>query len=149
MSTTQFPTVPAAPKVGWLLRSICAGIAITLIALWGLAANLVPSTSGMGTHQQLGLPPCSARVLYGVPCPACGMTTSWAFLTRGEFLAACQANIGGVAFGLLTVGLIPVTAWTAVRGYRYQDRTLWTIVIGLSAAMLLATAQWGFRLLTE
>ena len=34
----------------------------------------------MGTHQQLGLPPCNFVTLTGYPCPACGMTTSFALL---------------------------------------------------------------------
>ncbi|NBO19844.1 MAG: DUF2752 domain-containing protein, partial [Proteobacteria bacterium] len=44
---------------------------------------LTPDARGLGTHEQLGLPPCGFYLWYGLPCPSCGMTTSWPhFLTR-------------------------------------------------------------------
>src|SRR5947209_2100708 len=45
-----------------------------LIGLLATAACLTPSPRGMGTHQQLGLPPCTVVQWFGVRCPSCGMT---------------------------------------------------------------------------
>ena len=61
----------------------------------GGARCLVPDPRGLGTHQQLGLPPCTFRVLFGRPCPACGMTTAWANVLRGRLPPALRANVTG------------------------------------------------------
>jgi hypothetical protein len=76
--------------------------ALGLLAPLGVAAMLHPDSRGFGTHQQLGLPPCTFRVLFGRRCPSCGMTTSWAYLVRGQIVAAAAANVGGALLGLIT-----------------------------------------------
>ena len=43
------------------------GVGATLIL--GVAAWLSPSTDGIGTHQQLGLPQCGWIVAADLPCP--------------------------------------------------------------------------------
>ena len=40
-------------------------LALGLLAPLGVAAMLRPDGRGFGTHQQLGLPPCTFRVLFG------------------------------------------------------------------------------------
>ena len=62
--------------VGWPLEWPCLALAPLVIA-----AALSPSNAGHGTHRQLGLPACGWQTNMGLPCPTCGMTTS--FLTRG------------------------------------------------------------------
>ena len=59
-----------------------AMVAIGLLLPLGAAVRLQPAREGLGTHQQLGLPPCTFRVLFDRPCPSCGMSTSWAHLVR-------------------------------------------------------------------
>ena len=49
----------------------------------------------MATHTQLGMPPCNFVVMTGKPCPACGMTTSFALLVRGDVGASLRANWAG------------------------------------------------------
>jgi hypothetical protein len=44
-----------------------------LIALLATARWLTPDARGLGTHEQLGLPPCGFYLWYGLPCPSCGM----------------------------------------------------------------------------
>lgn len=73
------------------------------LALLGLLATtrwLSPDSRGLGTHEQLGLPPCGFYLLYGFPCPSCGMTTSWSWLTRGNFTEAVRQHFGGALFGV-------------------------------------------------
>lgn len=77
------------------------------------AAMLTPSASGHGTHTQLGLPPCGFLVLTGYPCPGCGLTTSFAHMTRLQFIGATHANPFGVILFLVSFFTIPV----AVRGF--------------------------------
>ena len=92
---------PGATGFGWRRR------AVGLLGLLAIAAMLKPSPLGHGTHQQLGLPPCTFWVLFGRPCPTCGMTTAWAHLVRGQWVDACRANLGGALLGLLAMVAAP------------------------------------------
>jgi hypothetical protein len=66
------------------------GLAVGLLCLAPLvtAALLRPDPSGMGTHMALGLGACSFPRMFGIPCPTCGMTTSWAWFARGDLPAS-------------------------------------------------------------
>lgn len=69
----------------------------------GLAASLTPDPSGMGTHRQLGLGGCSMLVATGVPCPMCGMTTTFAHLAHLHVLEAVATQPFGVVLFTLTL----------------------------------------------
>ena len=58
---------------------------LTLVSLLAVAGSLQPSPAGLGTHEQLGLPSCTFRWLFGMRCPSCGMTTSWSHAMRGQW----------------------------------------------------------------
>ncbi|MGV3484744.1 MAG: DUF2752 domain-containing protein [Planctomycetaceae bacterium] len=120
--------------------------AVLLACPLAIAAHLRPATAGLGTHQQLGLPPCTARSLWGVRCPACGMTTSWSHLVRGEVRRSLQANAGGTALGLVTFSVI-----TALVGHAATARVprrgwyvwlAWSLVV----ALVLAVSDWVWRM---
>ena len=49
----------------------------------------------METHRQLGLPPCTFKEMTGLPCPSCGMTSSFALLVRGDVMNSLRANAVG------------------------------------------------------
>lgn len=118
-------------------------VAMTPLAL---AARLSPDPTGLGTHQQLGLPPCSSRLLWDMRCPACGMTTSWAHLVRGEVLESVRANPGGMLLGLVAAGLSLVLSFSSVRGEVPRRRWAVALAWSLGAAMFLAVTDWGLRL---
>jgi hypothetical protein len=130
-----------------LERGAMAIIAIVLTGLLVTAAILTPNPAGSGTHQQLGLPPCTMKFLFGIPCPACGMTTSWALVLKGHPLQAMNANAGGVLLAIISL----VSAITLLR-YAYRGTSSaspWFtqfLVWSLSGALAVATAQWLFRL---
>jgi len=67
----------------------------------GVAGLLRPAPQGHGTHQQLGLPPCTFLVLFGKPCPSCGMTTAWANLVHGHLGAALRTHVTGTVLAVL------------------------------------------------
>ncbi len=124
-------------------------LALAPLALLVTAATLTPDERGHGTHQQLGLPPCTFYMIFQRPCPACGMTTSWAWLLRGKIERALAANAGGT---LLAVLSLLGAAWLLVSAFR--GRWLggwpseWTLA-GIAGIVSLVTAgQWIWRLLT-
>jgi len=111
-----------------------------------IATQLRPAVAGLGTHQQLGLPPCTVRMLWGIRCPACGMTTSWAHLVRGQWRQSLAANAGGFALGLLDLALaMGLVGHSAVA--RLPSRE-WAVLLSLALSVSLAIAlvDWGWRL---
>lgn len=75
--------------------ALAAGV---LIAAWLLR----PDAAGFGTHEQLLVIPCAFRWITGLPCPMCGMTTSFTLMARCEPLAALGANVLGPPLYLAT-----------------------------------------------
>jgi hypothetical protein len=119
-----------------------------LLSLLVLAARLSPDPRGLGTHQRLGLPPCSFLQLTGWRCPSCGMTTSWAHLVRGQIVASVRSNAGGTLLGLTCLVLAP---WALVSGLRGRwlgkplgERAALALVLLL---LIVTTADWLIRVL--
>jgi hypothetical protein len=91
------PVASAGERAVW--ASLCA-IASGVIAL---SFVLTPDPAGVGTHRQLGLPPCAFLHLTSLPCPGCGLTTSFAHMARLELTSAVAAHPLGVPLFLLTL----------------------------------------------
>jgi hypothetical protein len=127
-----------------------------LLAAWGLflaagfslAATLEPDSRGYGTHQRLGLPPCTTRALLGIPCPSCGMTTSFANFVRGRFFQVTRANASGVLLAAVCAVQLPWIAVSVARGrlwgVRRPERLAVAVVVPLA---LVCLVEWGFRLI--
>ena len=98
-------------------RRVLLGIAgLGLSCVWGVALWLPPHPRGFGTHQALGLPPCTVVQWTGERCPSCGMTTSWALLIRGQLRKSAEANVGGMLLGLVALAAVPWTLASAGQG---------------------------------
>lgn len=93
-------------------RTILLGMALVLLSVFIVALLLNPDPRGYGTHQQLGLPPCTFQFLFGRPCPGCGMTTCFAHFVRGQFLQAVHANPAGAVLAVVCALLIPWSLWS-------------------------------------
>jgi hypothetical protein len=135
-------------EISGQLRLVFGAIGLGLVFLLVIAAALKPSPYHLGTHQQLGLPPCSFLVIFGIPCPTCGMTTAWADLMHGELILAFQANISGV---LLAVSAILAAPWlmiSAVRGRWLGWKPTGTVVAYVAGMIILISlVQWAYHLL--
>ena len=99
-------------------RLCCVGIAAAAGGLLIIAASLIPSGRHLGTHRQLGLPPCGFAMMTGLPCPTCGMTTAFAHTVRGQFIEAIRSQLVGFLLALATAGFGLVAASAAVTGRR-------------------------------
>lgn len=72
-----------------------------------IAYLLTPDPSGIGTHRHLGLPACPFYTLTGLICPACGLTTSLAYLLKGQVDFALGAHpLGPLLYLLLLLASV-------------------------------------------
>lgn len=142
-------TVRDASRLGALSRVALGVFALVLAGLWVTASQLTPDGSGLGTHRQLGLPPCSSRVLLNMRCPACGMTTSWAHLARGDLFRSAASNAGGCLLGLLALAIVPAAAWIAAKGSRPSEQSILCLAVGLVAVLAVTLVDWIARLAVQ
>jgi len=75
-------------------------LALGCLVLLFTAASIRPSPSGVGTHEGLGLRECQFLETTGLPCPSCGMTTSWAWFVRGNLAASFYIQPMGFVLAL-------------------------------------------------
>lgn len=134
------------PSLDRVQRAFLGLVGIGLGCLWGAAAWLSPSPEGFGTHQGLGLPPCTIVQWTGTRCPSCGMTTSWAWLIRGRPDRSAQANFGGFLLGLAALASCPFTLVTAWRGRWWgfvpDERRMILVLLGIITITLI---DWAVR----
>jgi hypothetical protein len=76
-----------------------------------VARLLRPAARGVGTHEQLGLPPCVFLHLTGIPCPSCGLTTSFAHAARLHFYEAFIVQPFGFILFCLTALGVPLSLY--------------------------------------
>lgn len=129
------------------LRAAAAGIGLILGVLLCVAAVLKPNVRGRGTHEQLGFPPCSIVTLFGVPCPSCGMTTSWANLVRGRVIAAWKANAGGTLLAMAAIWAAPWLMASAAVGRWVAWTPRSDVAVVVSVLIFVVTlVDWTLRL---
>src|SRR5262245_30516557 len=97
-----------------------AVVFFSLLAL-AIARHLHPSPRGLGTHEQLGLPPCPFLLLTGIPCPSCGLTTSFALAARLDFLSSLTVQPFGFIAFCLTLLAIPISIFLIRRQISWHD----------------------------
>ncbi|MEZ6137102.1 MAG: DUF2752 domain-containing protein [Pirellulaceae bacterium] len=135
---------PLSRTLRWTSLLAGAGVLTLLIT----ARILEPSAAGYGTHQQLGLPPCTSVALFNMRCPACGMTTSWALMVRGRWIESATVNAGGFLLSLIALAYLPISCYFFFWGR--SSRRGWVslaLAIGLMAALIVAIVQWCVHML--
>jgi hypothetical protein len=135
----------------WVRMSL-ALMAVFLVAGFSLAAWLNPYKDGRvwleETHRQLGLPPCTFRALTGMPCPSCGMTSSFALLMHGDLGNSLRANFAGTALAVFFMALVPWCLVCSVRGKVVLVRSWdWVLVRIVLVFLVLLLLRWGMVLL--
>jgi Protein of unknown function (DUF2752) len=136
-----------AKALGRWVRGSLAGMALGLVLVFYTAYRLDPYQNGrprmMETHLQLGLPPCNFKVMTGLPCPSCGMTTSFALLVRGDLGNSLRANAVGTLLAVFCLAFIPWSLYCAARGrslfiVSMERAILWTVLV----FMVLLLVRW-------
>jgi di/tricarboxylate transporter len=123
-----------------LVAGLCLGVLL-------VAGSLRPAAGGLGTHTQMGLPPCSVKVMHDMPCPTCGMTTAFALAAHGRLIEAFVVQpFGailalGLAMAVVVGGYVAVTGAAVGRWLRplRSSSTLW-VVLGM------LVAAWGYKI---
>ena len=125
---TAAPLPSALPASGSQLQSraiaalfFAASMGVLLLAFW-----LHPSTGGVGTHKQLGLPACGLLESTGVPCATCGMTTSFSLAAHGRLIDSFINQPGGGMLAIVTAMVAVAGGFTLMTGV-----SLWPMVSGL------------------
>lgn len=122
------------------------------LAITGLGAIIAPAIFWPAADEHvtlLGHPwgeTCGFYLLFGLPCPQCGMTRSWLWIARGDVVRALQYSPGGTTLWLWLVaaGGIGVfrlatgrhDAWAPSKRLMSAWTMFWTI--GLWAGVWLA-----------
>ena len=133
--------------VGFLGRLLALTISAACLTVMVVATLLIPSPTGMGTHTQLGLDQCYFALRTGIPCPSCGMTTSYSWLARGNFPASFYVQPMGAVLGLATI----VTFWAALY-IAATGRSIYRLIaLGptryyVPTIVALAIAAWAWKI---
>ena len=153
LSTNPDPGRPRQGPLTWGVRVALVLVFVVLAGVVGLSVWLDPYDGEgrprtMETHTQLGLPPCTFKVLTGKPCPSCGLTTSIALLAHGDPVNSVRANWVGTLMALFGLAVLPWAAACLVRGrllgVRSLERALtWAVAFFLALLLL----RWAVLLL--
>lgn len=77
---------------------------------------LTPDARGYGTHEHLFLPPCYFKYFLNISCPACGLTTAFAYLAKGQLFEAFHTHWMSPLIFILFVFLFLYSLICLVRG---------------------------------
>ncbi|MCI0702142.1 MAG: DUF2752 domain-containing protein [Planctomycetia bacterium] len=148
--------VRPARRTKLFVRATLVAVALALAGVFAVAFWLNPYDADgqprtMATHTQLGMPPCNFVVMTGKPCPACGMTTSFALLVRGDVSASLRANWVGTTIALIWATLMLWALASAVRARplfipRGRGELITTVIVG--TVLVLMLTRWGIVLIS-
>jgi hypothetical protein len=133
------------------VRAALIVIALSLIGIFAIAIALDPYKDGKvwlaETHRQMGLPPCTFKDITGLPCPSCGMTSSFALAIRGDLVNSLQANWVGT---LLALGCLAFIPWGIVCAFKGRLLLIGSfenlLIYGVLAFVLLMLGRWAIVL---
>jgi hypothetical protein len=134
-----------------LILLVLAGVWLTVFVI---AALLNPynddgTPKTMGTHRgpPLNLPDCTFKEFTGIPCPSCGMTTSFSLLIHGDVWNSLRANYAGTALASLGLLFLPWSFVSAWRGRLMFVQSLEMTLFRLSIAFIvLLFTHWGIAI---
>jgi hypothetical protein len=135
------------PRLSFLLRLVAIGVAVGCLTVLVIAGLLSPSPAGVGTHTAMNYPACDFLRRTGLPCPSCGMTTSFAWFARGNLLASLYVQPMGMVLAMLTAVAFWVSLYMGLTGK--PALRLLRFVPGryyLFPLFGLAIAAWGWKM---
>jgi len=89
--------------------------------------------------------PCIFRLIFGIPCPACGLTRAFILISQLRFVDAMRMNIlsvplflGGIVYFVCAVSET-FTGKEVLRGFNIMLARCWVIAF---AAVLVGVSWW-------
>jgi hypothetical protein len=143
----RFPRLETASKApaSARVRVRGAAVAAACAGVLAVAASLVPSADGYGTHRQLGIPQCSFLARTGYPCPTCGATTSVALAVRGRFGAAWKAHPFGLLLAAALAAAALVGAAEALTGRPRFPTGCKPLLLAAGMLLVALAGSWGWK----
>ena len=111
-----YSSVGGPREMSWRQRVIALAVGAGCLGMLVMAARLTPSPDGYGTHLEMGLQQCAFLARTGLPCPSCGMTTSWAWFVRGNIVASLYVQPMGTVLAVVAVWCVWVGIYVGVTG---------------------------------
>src|SRR5512143_508961 len=127
-------------------KSVAVGLLAAACTVLAVAFCLHPAACGYGTHTQLGLPPCNFQRLTHLPCPSCGLTTSFAYAIRFHFREAFLVSPFGLMAFFGTMALVPSAIfllWRRVSFRRITESVHFSKAVYVTTALYLLS--WIFK----
>jgi hypothetical protein len=137
----------AVPNLGIVPRFFAFAVALGCATVLLIAAWLTPDPRGIGSHTELGMPRCEFAYRTGIPCPSCGMTTSFAHFARGNIAASFYVQPMGFVLAVLTSAAFWVSLYMGITGKPVH--LLLRIIPSsyyLLPLMFFAIAAWGWKI---
>ena len=144
--TTRRTTAAQLPIAGRLVALAAALASLTVLLV---AAYVKPNPAGVGTHaSSLHMQPCQFLQTTHLPCPGCGMTTSFAWFARGNVVASLYVQPMGTALATISAATVWAGLYVAITGrpvYR-----LFRLLPGryyLLPLLALGVLAWGWKIM--
>jgi hypothetical protein len=138
---------PVPQRLGVLHRIVALLVSMACLSVLVTALLVRPNAAGTSTHRQLGLAECQFLRAAGIPCPSCGMTTSFAWFVRGNVLASLWVQpmgtflAAGAALTFWAALYIAVTGKPVHRLIRGAGGSYY-VLVPVGAAI----AAWGWKI---
>ena len=130
------------------VRTIPVIVLTAAIMILGTTLWLDANPAGLGTHQQLGLPPCGFLASTRLPCATCGMTTAFVHAAHGRLLTSLLTQPAGMVFAIFTAMCAIISLWALTVGAPLEPvlRWLWRpITVWLLAVLVISS--WVYKVL--
>ena len=135
-------------RLGFPGRLIALGVAAACLSVLSLASRLQPNRDGVGSHRALGLAGCQFLDSTGLPCPSCGMTTSFAWFAHGNLVASVYVQPMGAALAIVAAACVWGGLYVALTGRPvYRLLRLLPGRYYLLPLLALAVLAWGWKIL--
>ena len=119
------------------------------VALVAMALFFEPDARGHGTHEQLGLRPCTTMELWDVPCPGCGVTTSVTLAAQGRIWDSIVTQPFGFVCAVAGLFFFGWAVWATFRG-RDLYVSLMSLDLGRWGRILVGVVlvSWVYKIVT-